>query len=70
MARHGWSFECTTRPRATIRFSMPSSTRDKQAGFEVTDDYNGSKQEGFGAMEQTIHKGAAGPRPTPIFARR
>jgi choline dehydrogenase len=28
-----------------------------QAGFELTDDYNGSKQEGFGPMEQTIHKG-------------
>ncbi|WP_210257261.1 choline dehydrogenase [Chelativorans sp. ZYF759] len=28
-----------------------------QAGFELTDDYNGAKQEGFGAMEQTIHKG-------------
>ncbi|RWH71271.1 choline dehydrogenase [Mesorhizobium sp.] len=25
-----------------------------QAGFELTDDYNGSKQEGFGPMEQTI----------------
>lgn len=29
----------------------------RQAGFETTDDYNGLKQEGFGAMEQTIHKG-------------
>ncbi|MEQ1942221.1 choline dehydrogenase [Mesorhizobium sp. VNQ89] len=28
-----------------------------QAGFELTDDYNGAKQEGFGAMEQTIHLG-------------
>ncbi len=28
-----------------------------QAGFELTDDYNGAKQEGFGAMEQTIHGG-------------
>ena len=28
-----------------------------QAGFELTDDYNGLKQEGFGAMEQTTHKG-------------
>lgn len=26
----------------------------RQAGFETTDDYNGSKQEGFGLMEQTI----------------
>ncbi|MEP9397150.1 choline dehydrogenase [Mesorhizobium sp. KR2-14] len=29
----------------------------KQAGFELTDDYNGSKQEGFGPMEQTIRGG-------------
>ena len=29
----------------------------RQAGFEVTEDYNGSKQEGFGWMEQTIHQG-------------
>ncbi len=28
-----------------------------QAGFERTDDYNGGKQEGFGAMEQTIFGG-------------
>lgn len=28
-----------------------------QAGFEVTEDYNGEKQEGFGPMEQTIHNG-------------
>ena len=29
----------------------------RQAGFELTDDYNGSKQEGFGPMEQTIQGG-------------
>ncbi len=29
----------------------------QQAGFEVTADYNGSKQEGFGPMEQTVWKG-------------
>jgi choline dehydrogenase len=29
----------------------------RQAGFELTPDYNGAKQEGFGPMEQTIHKG-------------
>ena len=28
-----------------------------QAGFELTDDYNGAKQEGFGPMEQTIYNG-------------
>ena len=29
----------------------------RQAGYETTDDYNGEKQEGFGPMEQTVHKG-------------
>ncbi|PII38908.1 choline dehydrogenase [Sinorhizobium meliloti CCBAU 01290] len=29
----------------------------KEAGFEVTEDYNGSKQEGFGLMEQTTWRG-------------
>ena len=29
----------------------------RQAGFGVTDDYNGWKQEGFGLMEQTIRDG-------------
>lgn len=29
----------------------------RQAGYEVTDDYNGQKQEGFGPMEQTVWKG-------------
>jgi choline dehydrogenase len=29
----------------------------REAGFEVTEDYNGAKQEGFGPMEQTIHLG-------------
>lgn len=29
----------------------------RQAGFELTEDYNGLKQEGFGAMEQTVWHG-------------
>lgn len=29
----------------------------RQAGYEVTEDYNGEKQEGFGPMEQTVHRG-------------
>ena len=28
-----------------------------EAGYELTEDYNGRKQEGFGVMEQTIFKG-------------
>jgi choline dehydrogenase len=29
----------------------------EQAGYQVTDDYNGHKQEGFGPFEQTVWKG-------------
>ncbi len=29
----------------------------RQAGYQTTDDYNGEQQEGFGPMEQTVHKG-------------
>ena len=29
----------------------------QQAGYEVTQDYNGEKQEGFGPMEQTVWRG-------------
>lgn len=29
----------------------------RQAGYQITSDYNGERQEGFGPMEQTIHKG-------------
>lgn len=29
----------------------------QQAGYGVTEDYNGEKQEGFGDMEMTVHKG-------------
>ncbi len=29
----------------------------RQAGYRTTDDYNGEQQEGFGPMEQTVHRG-------------
>ncbi|RGP39032.1 choline dehydrogenase [Pseudotabrizicola alkalilacus] len=32
-------------------------TAGEQAGYPVTDDYNGHQQEGFGPMEATIYKG-------------
>ena len=41
-----------------------------QAGFELTDDYNGSKQEGFGAMEQTIYRGRRWSAANAYLARR
>ncbi len=44
-----------------------------QAGYEVTGDYNGQKQEGFGPMEQTVYKGrrwsAANAYLRPALAR-
>ena len=44
-----------------------------QAGFELTYDYNGAKQEGFGAMEQTVWRGrrwsAANAYLRPAIAR-
>jgi choline dehydrogenase len=44
-----------------------------QAGFELTDDYNGEKQEGFGPMEQTVWRGrrwsAANAYLTPALKR-
>ena len=46
----------------------------RQAGFELTEDYNGSKQEGFGPMEQTILGGrrwsAANAYLRPALKRR
>ncbi|SEO94726.1 choline dehydrogenase [Salinihabitans flavidus] len=32
-------------------------TAGAQAGYQSTDDYNGAMQEGFGAMDMTVHKG-------------
>lgn len=32
-------------------------TAGEQAGYQLTDDYNGRKQEGFGPMEQTVWNG-------------
>ena len=29
----------------------------RQAGYPITEDYNGHRQEGFGAMEMTVHRG-------------
>jgi choline dehydrogenase len=46
----------------------------RQAGFELTQDYNGAKQEGFGPMEQTIKGGrrwsAANAYLRPALKRR
>ncbi len=45
----------------------------RQAGYPVTEDYNGAQQEGFGAMEMTIWKGrrwsAANAYLKPVRAR-
>ncbi|MEZ5775566.1 MAG: choline dehydrogenase [Hyphomicrobiaceae bacterium] len=45
----------------------------REAGYGVTADYNGERQEGFGAMEMTVHKGrrwsAANAYLKPAIAR-
>lgn len=46
----------TRGPRANPLFHAFTEA-GRQAGYEVTADYNGEKQEGFGAMEATIWKG-------------
>ncbi len=70
---------------ATARCTSPAGARRNplyhafveagaQAGFELTYDYNGQKQEGFGAMEQTVWRGrrwsAANAYLRPALARR
>ena len=46
----------------------------RQAGYPVTEDYNGHQQEGFGAMEMTVHRGvrwsAANAYLRPALKRR
>ncbi len=46
----------------------------QQAGYPVTEDYNGHQQEGFGAMEMTVHRGvrwsAANAYLRPALKRR
>jgi len=46
-----------TRGRRTNPLFKAFVDAGAQAGYEVTSDYNGEKQEGFGAMEMTIWKG-------------
>ena len=38
----------------------------RQAGYPVTEDYNGVQQEGFGAFDQTVWRADAGRPPTRI----
>jgi choline dehydrogenase-like flavoprotein len=42
----------------------------QQAGYPVTQDYNGQQQEGFGPFEATIWKGGAGRRRMPTSSPR
>ncbi len=56
LARHERSAACEAGPVTNPLFHA-FIRAGHEAGFELTDDYNGSKQEGFGLMEQTIHQG-------------
>ncbi len=46
-----------TRGKRDIPLHAAFVEAGRQAGFELTEDYNGEKQEGFGPMEQTVWKG-------------
>ncbi len=52
----GGPLHVTRGPRANPLFDAFVEA-GRQAGYDVTGDYNGEKQEGFGAMEATIWKG-------------
>lgn len=46
-----------TRGKRDIPLHQAFVEAGRQAGFEVTKDYNGEQQEGFSPMEQTVYKG-------------
>ncbi|MGB0799486.1 MAG: choline dehydrogenase, partial [Planktomarina sp.] len=46
-----------TRGKRDIPLHQAFVEAGRQAGFELTSDYNGEKQEGFSPMEQTVYKG-------------
>ena len=49
---------CTSRAaRSPTRSTRAFTEAGAEAGYELTADYNGSKQEGFGPMEMTVWKG-------------
>ena len=74
LARHATGRCTSPAARAATRSTTPSSRPARQAGFELTYDYNGAKQEGFGAMEQTVWQGrrwsAANAYLRPALKRR
>ncbi|MEM9044739.1 MAG: choline dehydrogenase [Pseudomonadota bacterium] len=63
-----------TRGKRDIPLHQAFVEAGRQAGFELTSDYNGEKQEGFGPMEQTVWKGqrwsAANAYLKPALKRR
>ena len=57
--------------RASTRSTTPSSRPAARPASRLTDDYNGAKQEGFGADgADHLSAAAAGRPPTPICGRR
>ena len=57
LARQRRADACAPGQRASTRSTRPSSRPAGRPASRRPEDYNGSKQEGFGAMEQTIHHG-------------
>ena len=48
---------CSSAARRTARCSRRSSQAVQQAGYPLTDDVNGYRQEGFAAFDRNIHRG-------------
>ena len=57
VARAGRAVACVARQARKTRCFDAFVEAGRQAGYPVTEDYNGAQQEGFGAMEATIHRG-------------
>ena len=48
---------CSSAARRRTRCSAPSSRPSQQAGYPLTDDVNGYRQEGFAPFDRNIHNG-------------
>ena len=54
---------------ARIRSSTPSSPPAQEAGYPLTDDVNGYRQEGFARFDRNVYRGRRSPRPAPTCTR-
>ena len=57
MARWRRARSCSSGARPTTRCSARSSRPTQQAGYPLTDDVNGYRQEGFARFDRNLHRG-------------